>query len=174
MVTARIKTTKENAWDFIKFYMLSKTGKHKLILGLCASGAFALIIAGIIMAVITKTIMILFSALVAVLILTAYACVFIMMMKNTAKKLYESCENRGEIDLSMDENLIMAAQDGKPIAVYGWDQVEEAYAGPKAFYMLIRDGALIIIEYGAVTGGGKDELLKISEGSRDKTGRKKK
>ena len=174
MITAQVKMTKENTWDFIKFYMLLKTGRHKMMLAVYICTALVMAAAGVITCIVTGEPVILVITAAAILILAAYAGFFMILMKNTAKNLFKATEKNDAFSVSLDENMIFIGDSEKPVMVYDWGQAEEIYEAPKAVYILIKDGALIIIEYSAITEDSKKELLRLVKDNGGKSAKRAK
>lgn len=165
MTEIKVKWTKENVWEFVKFNSLRRNKTVKvtfialtccfgLILGVCLTSFFAL-----------NNFTMLIAAIVLTVLVAGYVFMFYRMLKGYAKKIYAANSNDEDTTVRITDELILVLKNNVPVGKLSWQNLSAIYFNDEkdAAYIMTKESALLLVEYTNIIEGTKEELKKLLE-----------
>jgi hypothetical protein len=168
MITAKVKNTRENVWDFIIFFTLFLNKRNKVMLLVYLLCFAVIILGGIITFAVMKEILILIITLLFVLVMFISIFVVFLLLKSSTYDFFMAGggEQAEPLTVTLDKNVIIMKKGDTPVALYEWERVGDAFNAKTASYIFTStgsEGSVLIISHDAITEGTREELIAIIE-----------
>lgn len=161
MIELTMDWTKENVWDFVVYNSFIKNSKSKLLITAYVVCLVLIVAAGITAFAIMQDLFVLLMTGIVLLMLIAFWFVFFLTLRTYSKQILEANKSEKASVCRLDDDCISILRDGKIVGFLKWDMIDTADFGKNAAYLMTKESALLIAEYGKITSGTKEELFEM-------------
>lgn len=157
MTEFKFERREENVKDYIKTALVSGNIFSKILLAALAVCLLAVAVSGVIAAVYMSRPSMLIITACAVTIGAFYPVFTSLFIKSTTKKLTSESDETNGITIGVCEENILIIKNGKAAGKMEWSDVTEIIEGKTGFFVIEKEGSLLILGKNSVSSGTYDE-----------------
>ena len=147
--------------EYVNISVLGKTAAQKIPFIICAGLLGAIFLGGIIMFAVTGLISALIISICALLFAGGAALMINLLCKKLAGKVKKAAEGYTDIVAGVSDNDILFIKNNLPYGVMEWDKIGEITEGKLGFYLISKEGSLLILDKSAVVSGVVSEAQQV-------------
>ncbi len=147
--------------EYVNISVMGRTTAQKIPFIICAGLLGAIFLGGIIMFAVTGLISALIISICALLFAVGAALLINLLCKKLASKVKKAAEGYTDIVAGVSDNDILFIKNNLPYGVMDWDKIGEITEGKLGFYLISKEGSLLILDKSAVVSGEVSEAQQV-------------
>lgn len=162
MTEFRYEKKKENVRDYLKSVMFRENVSNKALIIALAVCLVVVAAAGIVYCVMTGSLGMLAITAAAVLLAAVYPVILIVVINRLTVKLSQSgSDDDKNVTIGVSESFILLIRNNNPCGKIEWNEITEIYEGKNGFYLVEKEGSLIMLGKDSVASGTYDEAAQV-------------
>lgn len=161
MTEFRFERTKENVSDYLKTTMFGRNWTHKLLIIALVVCLVAVAVSGVVMFIIMDRPELLTLTGTAVVLGIAYPLFLHFFLKSLTKKLTKEDPDEKGVTIGVSEQNILLIRNNTPCGKIEWTDITEIYQGKTGFFLIEKEGSVIILGKNSIHSGSYDEAVQI-------------
>lgn len=147
--------------EYVNISVMGKTAAQKIPFIICAGLLGIIFLGGVIMFAVTGLISALIISLCALLFAGGAFLLINLLCKKLAGKVKKAAEGYTDIVAGVSDNDILFIKNNLPYGVMEWDKIGEITEGKLGFYLISKEGSLLILDKSAVVSGVVSEAQQV-------------
>lgn len=147
--------------EYVDISVMGKTAAQKIPFIVCAGLLGVIFLGGIIMFAVTGLISSLIISVCALLFAGVAVLLINLLCKKLAEKVKKAAEGYNDIVAGVSDNDILFIKNNLPYGVMEWDKIGEITEGKLGFYLISKEGSLLILDKSAVVSGELSEAQQV-------------
>lgn len=161
MTEFRYEKKKENVGDYLKTVMFRNNIINKTLIIALMACLLVVAAAGIVYCIITKSAGMIAITITAVVLAAVYPIILTVVINRLTAKLSDSTNEDKSVTIGVSESFILLIRNNNPIGKIEWSDITEIHEGKKGFYLVEKEGSLIILGENSVASGTYDEAAQV-------------
>ncbi len=162
MTEFRYEKKKENIKDYLKTAMFRDNPSNKALVIALAVCLIIVAAAGVVYCVMTGSLGMLAITAAAVLLAAVYPIILVIVINRLTVKLSQSGnEDEKNVTIGVSESFILIIRNNNPCGKIEWSEITEIHEGKSGFYLIEKEGSLLMLGKDSVTSGTYDEAAQV-------------
>jgi len=161
MTEFRFEKKKENINDYLKTVIFRNNTANKALIIALAVCLLAIAIAGVVYCVMTGSMGMLAITITAVFLAAVYPVILTIVINHLTNKLAQSAEEDKGVTIGVCESFILLIRNNNPCGKIEWTDITEIHEGKTGFFLIEKEGSLIILGKDLVSSGTYDEAAQV-------------
>lgn len=161
MTEFRYEKKKENIKDYLKTVMFRNNTINKALIIALMVCLLVVAVAGIAYCVITGSMGMIAITITAALLAAVYPLILTIAINHLTNKLSNGGNEEKDITIGVSESFILLIRNNNPCGKIEWSEITEIHEGKEGFYLIEKEGSLIILGKNSVSSGTYDEAAQV-------------
>lgn len=161
MTEFRYEKKKENISDYLKTVMFRNNVMNKTLIIALMVCLLIVAAAGIMYCVVTESLGMIAITITAVVLAAVYPIILAVVINRLTAKLSKSSDEEKGITIGVSESFILLIRNNTPCGKIEWSEITEIHEGKTGFYLVEKEGSLIILGMNSVASGTYDEAAQV-------------
>lgn len=161
MTEFRYEKKKENINDYLKTVMFRNNTANKALIISLAVCLFVVALAGIMYCVVTKSLGMIAITITAVVLALVYPIILTVVINRLTTKLSSGGDETKGVTIGVSESYILLIRNNNPCGKIEWSDITEIHEGKTGFFLVEKEGSLIILGKNSVESGTYEEAEQV-------------
>lgn len=161
MTEFRYEKKKENISDYLKTVMFRNNIVNKTLIIALMACLLVVAVAGIVYCVATGSLGMIAITITAVVLAAVYPIILTVVINRLTAKLSKGGDEDKGITIGVSESFILLIRNNNPCGKIEWSDITEIHEGKTGFYLVEKEGSLLILGRNSVASGTYDEAAQV-------------
>ncbi len=161
MTEFRYEKKKENISDYLKTVMFRNNIINKTLIIALMACLLVVAVAGIAYCLATGSLGMIAITITAVVLAAVYPIILIVVINRLTAKLSKGSDENNDVTIGVSESFILLIRNNNPCGKIEWSDITEIHEGKTGFYLIEKEGSLIILGRNSVASGTYDEAAQV-------------
>lgn len=161
MTEFRFERNKENVTDYLRTTMFGKNWAHKFLIVALLVCLLAVAVSGVVMFIALDRPEMLILTGTAVILGIIYPLFLHFFLKSLTKKLTQENPEEKGVTIGISERDILLIRNNTPCGKIEWSDITEIFEGKTGFFLIEKEGSVIILGKNSIHSGTYDEAEQI-------------